>query len=205
VAVLSGGVEEDALAALRAGMPVVLPTDTVYGLCADAWSEEAVRRMLRLKKRPPGMPVAFVAADLDVVLDAVPELRDQTAVLGRLLPGPFTLILPNPSRRLRWLTGTSPDALGIRVPEMPPAGRKVLDRFGAVAATSANVHGGRDAASVDELPEELRSAVEAIVDAGPLPGTPSTVVDLTGAAPEILREGAVPAADTLALIARATR
>jgi L-threonylcarbamoyladenylate synthase len=192
-----------AVEALRAGKPLILPTDTVYGFCADAYHEEPVRRLLRIKKRPPGLPVALIAADFEVILDAVPELGGRAAVLARaLLPGPYTLVLPNPARRFRWLAGTSPESIGIRVPEMPPEGRAVLDRFGAVAATSANMHGGRDAARVEDVPEELRAAAGAIVDAGPLPGTPSTVVDLTGPEPQILREGAVSAADALATIAR---
>lgn len=197
---------DEAVAALEAGEAVVLPTDTVYGLCADAKSEAAVHRMLRLKKRPSGMPVALIAADLEAVLGALPELRGRTeAVVRELVPGPFTLVLPNPARRYRWLTGTSPDKIGMRVPEMPPAGRAVLERFGPVAATSANVHGARDAASVDDLPDELRAVLGAVVDGGPLPGTPSTVVDLTGPEPVILREAAVSAQETLVLIARARR
>lgn len=198
------GVSDAAVAALRAGKPIVLPTDTVYGLCADPYREEAVRALFRIKKRPSGMPVALVAADLDAILAAVPELRGRTEALARaLLPGAYTLVVPNPAGRLPWLTGASPDAIGIRVPELPREGRAVLDRFGAVAATSANLHGGPDPARIEDLPEDLRSAVGAMVDAGPLPGTPSTVVDLTGVEPQILREGAVSAADALSAIARA--
>jgi L-threonylcarbamoyladenylate synthase len=195
-----------AMEALRAGKPVVLPTDTVYGLCADPSHEEPVRQLLRLKKRPAGLPVALIAADFEVILEAVPELRGGAAVVPQaLLPGPYTLVLPNPARRFGWLAGTSPEAIGIRVPDMPPEGRAVLERFGAVAATSANLHGARDPARVEDVPEELRAAAGAIVDAGPLPGTPSTVVDLTGPEPQILREGAVSAADALATIARVAR
>jgi L-threonylcarbamoyladenylate synthase len=197
------GVEETVIA-LRAGHPVVLPTDTVYGLCADAYRERPVERLIRLKGRPDGMPVALLAADLDVVLDAVPELRGRAAVLARaLLPGPYTLILPNPGRRFRWLTGSNPDTIGIRVPELPAETKTVLDRVGAVAATSANVHGGRDPSRTGDVPEEIWSAAGALLDAGELPGIPSTVVDLTGAQPRVLREGAVPAANALDAIARA--
>lgn len=196
------GVEET-VAALRAGVPVILPTDTVYGLCADAYREAPVRRLCRLKRRPDDMPLALLASDLDVILDAVPELRGRAAVLARgLLPGPFTLILPNPGRRFRWLSGADPESIGIRVPELPDESRAVLERVGAVAATSANLHGGRDPARPGDVPEEIWSAVGALVDVGELPGTPSTVVDLRGPQPRVLREGAVPAADALAAIAR---
>ena len=193
-----------AVSALRAGECVVLPTDTVYGLCADPYHEAPVRRLLRVKKRPPEMPVALVASDFEVILDAVPELRGRTAVMARaLLPGAYTLILPNPARRYRWLTGMRSDTIGVRMPDLPVEAKDVLDRFGAVAATSANVHGGADPGSVEGIPDDVLTFVSAVVDAGPLPGAPSTVVDLTGPVPQILREGAVPAAEALAATARA--
>jgi L-threonylcarbamoyladenylate synthase len=196
-------VSEEAVAALRAGKPIVLPTDTVYGLCADAYREGPVRRLYTLKQRPETMPTALLAADLDVILDAVPELRGRAAVMARaLLPGSYTLVLPNPARRFRWLCGTTPQAVGVRVPDLPPAARAVLERFGVVAATSANVHGGSDPARVEDIPRAIRDAVSAIVDAGPLPGIASTVVDLTGNEPQVLREGAVPAEEARAKIAR---
>jgi L-threonylcarbamoyladenylate synthase len=196
------GVEE-AVTALRAGLPVILPTDTVYGLCADGYHEGPVLRLMRLKGRPDGMPVALLASDLEVILDAVPELRGRAAVMARaLLPGPFTLILANPGRRFRWLTGSDPESIGIRVPDLPEECRAVLDRVGAVAATSANLHGGRDPARLGDIPEQMWRGAGALVDAGELPGTPSTVVDLRGPQPRVMREGAVPAAEALAAIAR---
>ena len=189
---------ESAVSALRAGQPVVLPTDTVYGLCVDAYREAPARRLYRLKHRPDGMPVALLAADLDVILDAVPELRGRSAVIARaLLPGPYTLVLANPGRRFRWLCGANAEAIGIRVPDVPPATRAVLDRVGVVAATSANLHGERDPARVDDISAVVREGVAAVVDGGELPGTPSTVVDLTGPEPKILREGAVPGEEVL--------
>ena len=194
---------ESAVGALRSGGTVVLPTDTVYGLCADVYHEDPVRKLLRLKKRPAEMPIALVASDIDVLLDAVPELRGRAAVQARaLLPGPYTLVLPNPARRYRWLTGTRPETIGVRIPDLPEEARSVLDRFGAVAMTSANAHGGPDARRVEDIPAPLLDAASAVVDAGALPGTPSTVVDLTAEEPQVLREGAVSTADALAAIAR---
>lgn len=195
---------DEAVAAIKAGLPVVLPTDTVYGLCAEAYREEPVQRLARLKGRPEGMPIALVASDLDVVLDAVPELRGRAAVLARaLLPGPYTLVLPNPGRRFRWLAGANPATIGVRVPELQEDARAVLQAVGAVAATSANIHGGPDPARVADVPEAIRSRVAAVVDAGELPGSPSTVLDLTGPQPRVLREGAVSAEAALAAVARA--
>jgi L-threonylcarbamoyladenylate synthase len=193
---------DSAVEAIRAGRPVILPTDTVYGLCADGYRAAPTRRLYALKQRPEATPIALLAADLDTMLDAIPELRGRAAVLARsLLPGPYTLVLPNPARRYQWLCGTTPEKIGVRVPSLPAAGRALLDRVGVVAATSANLHGGPDPASLDEVPEELRQAVGACVDAGRLPGTPSTVIDLTGRRPVIVREGAVAGADALARLA----
>jgi L-threonylcarbamoyladenylate synthase len=196
-------VTEEVVAAVKAGKPVILPTDTVYGLCADAYREGPVRRLYTLKQRPETMPTAMLAADLEAILDAVPELRGRAAVMARaLLPGPYTLVLPNPGRRFRWLGGARPDTIGVRVPDLPAECRAVLERIGVVAATSANVHGAPDPARIDDVPEEIRDAVAAILDTGTLPGTPSTVIDLTGREPQVLREGAVAADEARARIAR---
>jgi L-threonylcarbamoyladenylate synthase len=183
---------EEVVEGIRAGQPVVLPTDTVYGLCADPFSKEPVRRLYRLKGRDELRPTALVAADVDALIEAVPELQGQP-----LLRGPYTLIVPNPARRFPWLTGNRPETIGVRLPTLTGDVAAVLQEVGAVAATSANRPGEPDPRSVDDVPEELRAGSAAVLDAGPLPGTPSTVVDLTGAEPVVLREGAVPADQAL--------
>ena len=191
----------DAVAAIRAGQLVVLPTDTVYGLCCDGYREPPFRRLLKLKSRPESMPVALLAADLDAILDAVPEARGRAAVVARaLLPGPYTLVLPNPARRFSWLCGTTPEAIGVRIPDLPPAAKAAVERTGVLAATSANLHGGPDPARLQDVPPEILDGCGAVVDAGELPGTPSTVVDLTGPDPVVLREGAAPAETVLAQV-----
>jgi L-threonylcarbamoyladenylate synthase len=190
---------EAAVAAIRAGRPVVLPTDTVYGLCASPYREEPIRGLYRLKGRGEEQPTALVAAELDFLLECVPELRGRSAVLARaLLPGPYTLILPNPARRFRWLTGTRPETIGVRVPVLTGVAREVLDQAGAIAATSANEPGGRDPRTLQAVPQALRAGCGAVVDGGELPGVPSTVLDLTGPEPRVVREGAVSAAEALA-------
>jgi L-threonylcarbamoyladenylate synthase len=189
---------DEVVEAIRAGRPVILPTDTVYGLCADAYREEPVRRLYRLKGRGERQPTALLAADVDVLLDAVPELRGRAAkVVRALFPGPYTLILPNPGRRFRWLTGERPDTIGVRVPSLDGDTRLVLERVGAVAATSANLPGGADPRRLEDVPEHLLAGCGAVLDAGELPGIASTVLDLTGPEPAVVREGAVPAAEAL--------
>jgi L-threonylcarbamoyladenylate synthase len=191
-------IADEAVTALRDGRPVVLPTDTVYGLCVSAYREDAFPQLARLKGRSD-QPVALLASDLEVVLDAVPELRGRLAALAaQLLPGAYTLVLPNPARRLPWLSAGNERTIGIRVPDLPPAVRDVLDRFGAVAATSANRHGEADPRTLAEVPEEIRAAAVAL-DAGELPGVPSTVIDFTAAEPQVLRAGAGDVERALAL------
>jgi L-threonylcarbamoyladenylate synthase len=196
----------DAVEALSEGKPVVMPFDTVYGLAADPDREEPVRRLYKLKGRDETEPSALVAWDFDNLLERVPELKGRAASLARLLlPGPVTLILPNPARRFRWLTGMNPQAIGVRVPAFDGPGAEVLERVGAVAATSANHPGGRDPKRLDEVPEEIREGAGALVDGGELPGTPSTVIDLTGPEPRVLREGALPAEEALRRLGAAVR
>jgi L-threonylcarbamoyladenylate synthase len=194
---------DQAVAALRAGKPVVLPTDTVYGVCAYPHRAEPVRRLAKLKGRDAGQPIALVACDLAMLFECVPELRGRPATYARaLLPGPVTLVLPNPAERYGWLAGSRPNTIGVRVPQLTGAARAVLDEVGAVAATSANLTGGPDPRTLDEIAAEIRDACGAVIDGGELPGTPSTVIDLTGEEPQILREGAVPASEALARLAQ---
>lgn len=193
---------ERAVAALEAGELVVIPTDTVYGLACDPENQAAVRLLSDLKGRSHEQPVALVASSVDVLLELIPELRGAGEAVARaVLPGPCTLVLSNPARRLPWLTGSRPETIGVRVPDLRGPGHDVLARVGVVAATSANLHGGPDPRSPDDVPAEIRDAVAALLNGGELPGTPSTVVDLTGDEPRVLRAGAVPAEDALARIA----
>jgi L-threonylcarbamoyladenylate synthase len=187
-----------AVAALRAGRLVVLPTDTVYGLAADGESEPAARALYAAKGRDAIQPTAVLFASVDVLADRVPELRANAVEAVRtLLPGPFTLILENPARRYAWLNPQRPDAIGLRIPAVTGVPRAVLEVLGAVVATSANLPGGVDPRRAEDVPPEIAAAVDVVIDGGVLPGTPSTVVDLTGPGPRVLREGAVPAADVL--------
>jgi L-threonylcarbamoyladenylate synthase len=201
---MSNAVIDNAVQAIRAGQPVVLPFDTVYGLAAAPYLEESTRRLYELKGRDEAQPSALVASSLDFLFECVPELRGRAGTLARLLlPGPVTLILPNPARRFPWITGPNKEAIGVRVPLLEGPGRSVLERVGAVVATSANHPGEPDPGRSEDVPEDIRSGAAAVVDGGELPGTPSTVIDLTGSEPRILREGALPAADALSRLAAA--
>jgi L-threonylcarbamoyladenylate synthase len=190
---------DEAVDAVRAGGLVIVPTDTVYGLATSPHRDAYARRLYEAKGRGERQPTALVACDVDMLFECVPELRGAPgAALAALLPGPYTLVLRNPARRYPWLTGTNPETIGVRVPALTGPGREVLERVGVLAATSANLPGGQDPSRLEDVPAELRAAVDAEVDGGELPGTPSTVIDCTGAEPLVLREGAVPAEEALA-------
>ncbi|MGH3002614.1 MAG: L-threonylcarbamoyladenylate synthase [Gaiellaceae bacterium] len=189
---------EQAIERLRAGRPVLLPTDTVYGLVGSPYRSADASLVYRLKGRDEVQPTALLAASLDQLFECVPELRGRAGVIARaLLPGPFTLVLSNPARRFPWLNGTRLDAIGVRVPDLPAAAVRVVDAVGCVLATSANDPGGPSPASLDDVPARIREGCGAELDVGRLPGTPSTVIDFTGAEPLVIREGAAPGAEAI--------
>jgi L-threonylcarbamoyladenylate synthase len=187
------GLIDQAVEALRGGRPIVLPTDTVYGLAVEPFREAPTRELYRMKERPAEQPTALLAKDVDFLLELVPELRGRTEALVRaLLPGQFTLVLPNPAERFPWITGATPDRIGVRVPELRGPAAEVLEQLGAVVASSANLRGGPEPTRLEDVAVEIRAGAAAEIDGGELPGTPSTVLDLTGAEPAVIRDGAVP-------------
>lgn len=195
---------DTAIEALRGGGLAILPTDTVYGLVCLGESADAARELYRVKGRPAGQPTALLFASVDILADRLAGLPGDIApVLRALLPGPVTLVLPNPGRRYAWLNTERPDTIGVRVPELAGPGRVVLDAVGVLVATSANLPGGADPRRVEDVPLEIIAAVDAVVEGGELPGIASTVIDLTEAEPRVLREGAVPGDDVLARVRRA--
>jgi L-threonylcarbamoyladenylate synthase len=186
-------------ACIAAGGVAVFPSDTVYGLACDPESSAAVERMYALKGRAPDKPSAVMFFDAALAAAALPEVGERTrALMARLLPGGVTLLLPNPRGRYPLAGG---EALGLRVPEVP-----LLRGVGSVVLqSSANVAGGADARRIEEVPSAIRAGADLVLDAGELPGTPSTVVDLrayevTGQW-SLLRPGAV-SARTIAEAAR---
>jgi L-threonylcarbamoyladenylate synthase len=178
-------------ACIAAGGVAVFPSDTVYGVACDPENPAAVERMYALKGRPPDKPSAVMFFDAGRALDALPELGPRTRSLAaELLPGGVTLLLPNPRGRYPLAGGSG---LGLRVPSVPLlAGARCV-----VLQSSANISGGPDARRIEEVPSAIRAGADLVVDAGELPGTPSTVVDLRGFDEtgewSILRAGAVPA------------
>jgi L-threonylcarbamoyladenylate synthase len=177
--------------ALLAGGLAAIPTDTVYGLACAAHDERACARLLRAKGRDPAKPSALLAGTVASLLaDVLPELAGAGAErVRRLLPGPLTLVVPNPGQRYPWLCGDDPDRIGVRVPALAPDLAAAIAQVPAVLATSLNEAGEPPATSL-HVPPALAAHVAVALDAGPAPGgMPSTVVDLTGAEPVVLRAG----------------
>jgi L-threonylcarbamoyladenylate synthase len=176
-------------ACIRSGGVAVFPADTVYGLACDPEDGDAIRRLYELKGRPRSQPSSVMVFALEHL--HLPELGPRTQqLLEQLLPGPLTLLLPNPRRRFP-LAG---ETLGLRVPDLPAlAGVRV-----PVLQSSANLSGAPDARRLQDVPATIRDRADLVLDGGELPGTPSTIVDLrayeAGGELEIVRVGAVPEA-----------
>ena len=179
------------------GGVALFPADTVYGLACEPDIDEAVERLYALKGRRPDKPAAVMFFQLDLALAALPELGERTgAALEALLPGGVTVLLPNPERRFPRACGPDPETLGLRVPAFGPAHSALEAVRWPVLQSSANRAGGPDAHLVSEVPQAIRDEVDLVLDGGPLPGTPSTVVDLRTFERtrdwRVLRDGAVP-------------
>lgn len=184
---------------IAVGGVALFPSDTVYGLATEPDNKEGVRRLYALKGRVPDRPAAVMFFDRALVLAALPELGPRTRVaLEALLPGPLTVVVPNPSRRFPLACGPVPDRLGIRVPALTGSLAPLAAARWPVLQSSANRSGGDDARRIDDVDAAIRAAVDLQLDGGELPGAPSTVVDLgsyeSDGAHRVLREGAVPAA-----------
>jgi L-threonylcarbamoyladenylate synthase len=178
----------------------VFPADTVYGLACEPDAPDAVERLYRIKGRPPRKPAAVMFFDRELALAALPELGARTrAALQALLPDALTVLLPNPAARFPLACGPDAGTLGLRVPRLDGGLAPLADVRWPVLQSSANRAGGPDPRRVEDVPDEIRSGVDLVLDGGELPGTPSTVLDLRGYEERgewsIVREGAVPATD----------
>ena len=166
------------------GALAILPTDTVYGIGCAAGIERACARLYAVKDRPSEQPTAVVFGSVE---KAVEVLGD--GVRSDLLPGPVTLVVPNPGGRFAYLCGRDPARIGVRVPELAPAVAELADAVGGLALTSANRRGEAAPGRLSDVASELLSVAAVVVDGGTLPGVASTVIDLTGSQPRVLRPG----------------
>ena len=172
--------------ALRAGNPVGVPTDTVYGLAANAADADAIDQLFELKERPGDRSIAVLVAE-PVAAEALVELTTQARRLAeRFWPGPLTMVAARTSGAPSHLgTGAT---IGVRLPDDDIM--RAIAGPGPLAVTSANLHGDPTPSTAEGV-ADLFPAVSLVIDGGPRPGASSTVVDVTGATPVILREGPI--------------
>lgn len=189
---------EAALRQLAAGGVVVFPTDTLYGLGADVFNESALLRIFEIKGRPAELALPVLVADWRQVeaITCNPSESSRRLALG-FWPGSLTLVLPKSPTLSPLVTGNR-DTVAVRMPNhwMPLTLAARLGR--PLTGTSANRSGGADPTTVSEVRAALGDSVDSIVDFAPSPrGMPSTVVDLTGDTPALIREGATPFAEVM--------
>jgi L-threonylcarbamoyladenylate synthase len=185
-----------AIAILRKGGIVAFPTDTVYGLGADPLNAQAVDRIYKVKRRPYNLPLPLLLAeksDLLKVATVVPEMAWQLA--ERFLPGGLTLVL----RKSPWVPGSvaaGGDTIAVRIPNHPLPIALIRGLGIPIVGTSANLSGKPSPVTAEEVREQLDDEVDLIIDGGRSPGgTESTVLDVSGKVPTIIREGAIPRAE----------
>lgn len=180
-----------AAGAVRGSRLVVIPTDTVYGIGADAFSSSAVRSLLAAKNRGPDMPVGVLVGSwstIDGLVLSVP--RPARQLIEAFWPGDLSIVLPH-APSLAWDLGRSHGTVMLRMP-LHPVALELLREVGPMAVSSANRSGLPPAATVAQAREQLGESVAVYLDGGPSgEPVPSTIVDLTGAEPVVLREGAV--------------
>jgi L-threonylcarbamoyladenylate synthase len=186
---------EDAIAAVLRGEIVVIPTDTVYGVATRPDDPEAVGRLFEAKRRPRELTLPVLVPSVATARDLATFDDRAERAAARWWPGALTIVLPRTERSRGWELGGAEETIGVRMPHDPMA-LAVLARTGPLAVTSANRSGESTATGCDELLAAFgdRVAVYLCRDA-PLEGAPSTVVDLTGTEPVVLREGAIARGD----------
>ena len=182
-----------AISALRSGGVVAFPTETFYGLAVDPRSALAVKRVFELKRRAPDQPLPLIAADVDQVIDHVGTMTPLARRLAsRGWPGPLTLIIPA-SSQLCDDVHLSTGKVAVRVPADAVACALARGAGHAITSTSANFSGEPPAATSDQVVRSFGSGIDVLIDSGPTPaGLPSTIVDVTGDAPVLVRAGVVP-------------
>lgn len=179
--------------ALKSGRLVVMPTDTLYGIAADAFDSPAVAALLRAKRRGRDMPVPVLVGSWNTIDGLVFAVRSQARDLIRAFwPGALSLVVQQ-APSLAWDLGDTRGTVVLRMP-LHPVALELLDEVGPLAVSSANISGSAPATTAEEARAQLGEDVSVYLDGGAADhGVASTIVDLTSDTPRILREGAVPA------------
>ncbi|WP_291313864.1 L-threonylcarbamoyladenylate synthase [Corynebacterium sp. UBA2622] len=182
-----------AVEAVRAGQCVVLPTDTVYGIGADAFNNDAVARLLATKRRGPDMPVPVLVGSWLTIQGLVREFSETAKTLVEAFwPGGLSIVVPE-APSLPWNLGDTRGTVLLRMPNQPLA-TELLREVGPMAVSSANISGNPPAVTAAGAKDQFGDAISVYLDGGESQvGEPSTIIDISGPAPVILREGAISA------------
>lgn len=180
-----------AVAAVQAGRLVVLPTDTLYGIGCDAFDNDAVANLLAAKRRGPDMPVPVLVGSWDTIQGLVREYSPQAkALVEAFWPGGLSIVVPQ-APSLPWNLGDTRGTVMLRMP-LHPVAIELLRQTGPMAVSSANISGQQPPTTAVQAKQQLGSAVSVYLDGGTTPvGQPSSIVDLAGPVPRLLREGAI--------------
>jgi L-threonylcarbamoyladenylate synthase len=174
---------------LHQGGTIVFPTETLYGLGADIHNASAIERVITLKGRPENMPIAVACSGLEHAKQVAEVTRSAEYFINNCLPKPVTILLKVRSEINRKLTAGS-HLIGLRFPDEPVT-KALLESFGPITATSANLHGAGDPVKADQAIESFGENVDLYLDTGPSKlAKPSTVVDISSNTIKIIRYGA---------------
>ena len=187
---------EEAIAVLKQGGLVAYPTDTVYGLGASADLPQAVERVYQVKQRPRNTALPLLLADVSQISDVACPVPQVAWRLARaFLPGALTLVLPKSESVPGIVTGGG-DTVAVRVPAHPVPVALVRGVAAPIVGTSANISGQPSPVTAEEVSVQFEGKIEFIINGGRCPGgKESTVVDVTGEVPRVLREGAISKAE----------
>ena len=182
-----------AVDAVQAGQCIVLPTDTVYGIGADAFNNDAVAKLLATKRRGPDMPVPVLVGSWTTIQGLVREFSDTAKILVEAFwPGGLSIVVPE-APSLPWNLGDTRGTVLLRMPNQPLA-LELLQRTGPMAVSSANISGNPPALNAANGKQQFGDAVGIYLDGGDAQvGEPSTIVDISGPQPVVLREAAISA------------
>ena len=188
-----------AITALKKGKVIVYPTDTLYGLGADIYNEDAVRKVFEIKKRPIDDPLSVAVSNVDEIEKIAILDEESRSLVERFLPGKMTLVLKKKSVVPDIVTGGI-NNVAVRIPDDKIALR-LLSEFGPLTATSANIHGKKTPFVIKDIKMQFKEKDIAVyLDVGRLEDEPSTIVDATGKTIKIIREGTISKKEIMSMI-----
>jgi L-threonylcarbamoyladenylate synthase len=187
--------------AVRQGSVILYPTDTIYGLGCDALRQQSVERVYRIKRREETKPMLVLVNSIEMALSLIDNAHSAVSdIMNRCWPGPLTLLCTPRAGKYEWLAVGS-GKIGVRFPRHDFCCELIRLSAVPLLSTSANLSGKEYTGDIRQLKDEFVPLVDLVVDAGELPASPpSTVVDVTGEIPEIVREGAFPRSELLKVI-----